>query len=80
MTIHHLTDHHGNVRDVEVMHDSDRDDYVGSIRGGIYRRMADGSECQAIIASGTAATPENAAASAIHDLQGRGELGRGTVS
>jgi len=51
-------DRQGNVHPVDVVKDKEQGDYVATVRGGRYRKMASGNERQPIIALGTGATPE----------------------
>ena len=72
---HHHTykmlDHNGRMRHVEVIHDPADGGYVGTIRGGHYTRMCDGSEQQQIIACGIDDTPRVAAECCIQNLLDR---------
>ena len=66
-----MLDHTGRMRHVEVIHDHADGEYVATIRGGQYTRMCDGSEQQAIIASGRDDTPKVAAQCCIQNLLDR---------
>ena len=56
-------DHMGNTREVGIQYDSERGNYLGSIRLGTPRRMVSGDMVAPIVATGEGDTP-NAAADA----------------
>jgi len=66
-----MRDSTGNVRHVAVVQDSTTKTYVGSIRGGSSKRMADGSDRQPVVAVGESDTPHDAAEQAIHNFNNR---------
>jgi hypothetical protein len=60
-----LRDRHSNATQIVVVFDPDTQTFVGSIRGGRYYRMMDGSERQMVMATGEATTAECAATQAL---------------
>ena len=60
-----LRDKHFNARQIVVVFDPDTQTFVGSIRGGRYYRMMDGSERQMVMATGESTTAESAATQAL---------------
>ena len=69
--VYRMRDHDDNIRDIGVQYDNDDSTYVATIRGGSFRKMFDGTERQAIVASGTADIPLAAAECAIQNLAAR---------
>ena len=70
-----ITTKEGNIYQVRVQHDNDRQTYVGAIHGVPIHRMMDGSYRGVIIGIGEANTPHDAAKNAGANLEARRAAG-----